>query len=119
MLALRKILGFDILARVLVLALGLGLGLGAPIGADQYIACAVAVDCAVSPAEEPRERENLSLSVAGSSHEKPQRVTAAALEIAPARQPLPAIIASPFGESEFRPSRDRGDLPDKTGPPAA
>ena len=119
MLALRKIFSFGNLARVLVLALGLGLGLGAPIGVDQHVVCAIPVDCAVNPAEEPRERENLSFSIAGSSHEKPQRVTVAALEIAPARQPLPAVIASPFGEREFRHLRDRGDLPDKTGPPVA
>jgi hypothetical protein len=120
MLALRDFLGFGNLSRVLIVALGLSFGLGAPVDAVQPAGCALVGDCTVTPVEEPRERESLSLSFAGSSSEKLRRVVSTAVQSAP-RVPLqPVIVASPVGERhELRHARGRENLPDKTGPPSA
>ena len=120
MLALRDLFGFGNLSRVLIVALGLGFGLGAPVDAAQPAGCALVGDCTVTPAEEPRERESLSLSLAGSSSEKLRRVAPATLKVAPRLPAQPFIVASPPGERrELRHARGRENLPDKTGPPAA
>jgi len=120
MLALRELLGFGNLSRVLIVALGLGLGMGAPVDAVQPTGCALVGDCTVSPVEEPRERESLSLSLAGNSSEKQERTVSTALQTVPRASAQSFIVASPFGERrELRHARGRENLPDKTGPPAA
>ncbi len=108
-----------VLTRVLVVAFGLGFGLGAPIDAVQAASCAVVGECAVLPAEEPRESESLSLSLlfAGHAAEKPQRAVTTKLKAAPPAAFQPPIDASPL--SELRHLRGREHLPDKTGPPSA
>lgn len=120
MLAFRHLSGFGNLPRVLIVALGLAFGLGAPVDAVQPAGCALVGDCTVTPVEEPRERESLSLSLAVSSSEKLRRVVSPALEIAPRAPAQPVIVASPPGERrDLRHTRGRENLPDKTGPPAA
>lgn len=120
MLALRDLFGFGNLSRVLIVALGLGFGMGAPIDAVQPAGCALVGDCTVTPVEEPRERESLSLSLARSSSEKLRRVVSTTLQSAPRAPAQPFVIVSSFNECrELRHARGRENLPDKTGPPAA
>lgn len=126
MLALRELLAFSTFSRasfrVLVVAFGLAFGMGAPIDAAHSFSCAVAGNCAVLPAEEPRESESpaLSLTIAGHAAEAQQRVVAAKLKAAPAPELHMPIAASPFGERrDLRHLRGRENLPDKTGPPSA
>jgi len=120
MLVLRELFGSGNLSRVLIVALGLGFGVGAPVDAVRPAGCALVGDCTVLPIEEPRERESLSLSLAGSSREKQKPIVSTAIQTAP-RAPVPwSLVASPFGERrELRHARGRENLPDKTGPPAA
>jgi|LNFM01.1.fsa_nt_gb hypothetical protein len=120
MLALRDLFGFGNLSRVLIVALGLGFGMGAPIDAVQPAGCALVGDCTVTPVEEPRERESLSLSLARSSSEKLRRVVSTTLQSAPRAPAQPFVIVSSFSDCrELRHARGRENLPDKTGPPAA
>lgn len=122
MFGFREYLRFGPFARALIVAFGLGFGLGAPIDSAQPVHCALVHDCAVTPAEEPRERASLSYGLAGNSFEKQQRVAPAIL---PAATPIAAQTpakptAAAFGERrELRHARGRENLPDKTGPPAA
>ncbi|MFN4281131.1 MAG: hypothetical protein ACK4NA_00685 [Alphaproteobacteria bacterium] len=121
MLAFRHRLGFGNLSRALIVAFGLGFALGAPIDSAQPAHCTLVHDCAVVPAEEPRERASLSLGLAGTAFEKQQRAVPAILPAASVAAPLPSIPESAaFGERrELRHARGRENLPDKTGPPAA
>lgn len=117
MRAFRDLLAIGNLSRVLIVALGLGFGLGAPVDAVQPAGCALVGDCNVTPVEEPRERESLALTLAGSREQA--KPAATEIKVAP-RAPVPAVpIVSPFGERrDLRHARGRENLPDKTGPPA-
>ena len=118
MLAFSDIFGCGNLSRVLIFALSLGFALGAPVDAVQPAGCALVGDCSLSPAEEPRESESLSLSLAGSSSEKLQHVVAITLKAA---LQTPTLIAAPRLNEwhDLRHLTGRENLPDKPGPPSA
>jgi hypothetical protein len=113
--------GFLHIARSLVLALGLAFAFGSlPLDAAPVQACAVTGDCMLSPADEPREREE-TVFIVGVASESLQSETAQQM---PAVLPPAAVFAlqslPPSGlDRDMRHIRGHEVLPDKTGPPRA
>lgn len=113
--------GFLHIARSLVLALGLAFAFESlPLEAAPVQACAVSGDCMLSPADEPREREE-TVFIVGVASESLQSEAIAQM---PAALP-PAIVFAlqslpPTGQDrDQRHVRGHEVLPDKTGPPRA
>jgi hypothetical protein len=121
MTILRGKRGFASIAHFLVLALGLAFAFESqPLEAAPVQACAVTGDCMLSPADEPREREE-TVFIVGIASESLQSETAAQVSVALPPAIVFALQSLPPAGQDKDQRRIRGHeiLPDKTGPPRA